>query len=110
VESTATRCRQHRWEFEHTEPAVRVAVERATEKLNKFTRLVYENILYYVGLVLDPRIKTSLIEAQMSASDARLMVDRVRAFLHREYPDEVTLPPMVDRPEGMSGTQCLRNS
>jgi hypothetical protein len=91
-------------ECEHIEPAVRVAVERATEKLNKFTRLVDENILYYVGLVLDPRIKTSLIEAQMSASDARLMVNRVRAFLHREYPAEVTLPPMVDRPEGMSGT------
>lgn len=61
-------------DFEGVDADIRQAVERATRKMNKFLKKMDDNILYYVAVALDPRIKTSLIDAQMDESNARLIV------------------------------------
>lgn len=43
------------------------------------------NILYYVAAVLDPRIKISVIRAQMKEEDSNVIVAQVREFL-KQYP------------------------
>ncbi|KAJ5878301.1 hypothetical protein N7455_001766, partial [Penicillium solitum] len=40
---------------------IRDTVERGIRKMNKFTRKIDDNLLYYMASVLDPRIKSSLI-------------------------------------------------
>jgi len=91
-------------EFTGVDADIRQAVERATRKMDQFTKKMDDNILYYVAVVLDPRIKTSLIEAQMDESSARLITSEVREFLKREYPFDPILPSNAERPSGMSET------
>jgi hypothetical protein len=91
-------------DFEGVDVDIREAVERAIRKMNKFTKKMDDNILYYVAATLDPRIKTSLIEAQMDQSDARLIISQVREFFKREYPFNPVLPSNTDRLSGMSET------
>jgi hypothetical protein len=50
------------------------AVETEIQKLGKFIKIMDGNILYYVAAILDPRIKTSYIKAQISKPDARLII------------------------------------
>ena len=91
-------------DFEGVDASIQDAVERATGKMNKFTKKMDDNILYYVAAALDPRIKTSFIEAQMDESSARLITSEVREFLKREYPFDPVLPSNAERPSGMSET------
>ena len=65
-------------DFEGVNEDIRAAVEGGIRKMNKFARMMDDNVLYYVAAVLDPRIKTSLIEAQMSEPDAQLIISQVR--------------------------------
>ncbi|KAF7184345.1 hypothetical protein CNMCM7691_005097 [Aspergillus felis] len=64
-------------DFRNINVDIRDAVERGIQKMNKFVKRMDDNILYYVGSVLDPRIKTSLIEAQMSEQDSQLIISQV---------------------------------
>lgn len=83
---------------------IRDAVERGIQKMNKFARKMDTNLLYYVASALDPRIESSLIGSQMSEQDAGLIISQVRDFLKREYPHELSMSCIVDRPPGMSET------
>ena len=68
--------------------------------MNKFAKKMDGNILYYVAAVLDPRIKTSVIRAQMNQEDANVIVSQVREFLKKQYPlDEAS----SSSPECLSG-------
>jgi hypothetical protein len=93
-------------DFEDVNIEIRDAVERGIRKMNKFARKMYDNLLYYVASVLDPRIKSSLIVSQMSEQDSGLIVSQVREFLKKEYPPEPFVSCEVDhpRPAGMSET------
>ncbi|KAJ5704488.1 hypothetical protein N7536_000177 [Penicillium majusculum] len=91
-------------DFEDVDTEIRDAVERGIQKMNKFARKMDTNLLYYVASVLDPRIKSSLIGSQMSEQDAGLIISQVREFLKREYPHELSMSCIVDRPPGMSET------
>jgi hypothetical protein len=93
-----------RGDFEGVNGDIRAAVEWGIRKMNKFARLMDDNILYYVAAVLDPRIKTSLIQAQMSEPDAQLIISQVREFLKKQYPFVPALPSTPDRPPGMPET------
>lgn len=88
-------------DFSVVNATVQAAVRPALEKVEKFTRKMDENILYYVATVLDPRIKTSLIRAHMGAADATLIVAQVRGFLQREYPFIASQQPEPTQPPGM---------
>ncbi|KAL6240226.1 hypothetical protein RBB50_012873 [Rhinocladiella similis] len=68
-------------DFQNIHTSVQEAARHALEKAEKFIREMDENILYYVSTVLGPRIKTSLITAQMNTVDAALTVSQVRDFL-----------------------------
>ena len=91
-------------DFEGVNKDIRAAVEGGIRKMNKFARIMDDNILYYMAAVLDPRIKTSLIEAQMSEPDAQLIISQVRDFLKKQYPFVPTQPSNPDRPPGMPET------
>jgi len=88
--------------FEGVDEDIRHAVEGAIKKMNKFAKKMDDNILYYVAAVLDPRIKTSFIKAQMNGPDAELVIGQVRDFLKKEYPFDPVLPCNTGRPAGMS--------
>ena len=66
---------------------VQVAAGKAIRKLDKFTKKMDDNLLHYIACILDPRIKTKFIAAQMSQSDAQYIIGEVRSFL-KEYPFE----------------------
>jgi hAT family C-terminal dimerisation region len=72
--------------------------------MNQFLKKADDNILYYVAVALDPRIKTSIFDAPMDKSNARLITSEVREFLKREYSLDPILPPNMERPSGMSET------
>jgi hAT family C-terminal dimerisation region len=55
-----------------------------------------------VAYVLDPRIKTTFIAAQMSEPDAEIIIGQVRSFLGKEYPFEATILTQLERPLRMS--------
>jgi hypothetical protein len=55
----------------------------------------------YVAAVLDPRIKMSLIEAQMNKEGAELIASEVHEFFKHEYPFQPSLPLETERPSGM---------
>jgi hypothetical protein len=93
--------RMAKGQFKDVDVDLREAVESATTKMDNFTRKMDGNILYYVAAVLDPRIKTSLIEAQMSKEDADLITSEVRGFLKQKYPFHPSLPLDTERPSGM---------
>ena len=93
-------------DFDDVNIEIRDAVERGIRKMNKFARIMDDNLLYYVASVLDPRIKSSLIVSQMSEQDSGLIISQVREFLKKEYPPEPFVSCEVDhpRPAGMSET------
>lgn len=93
--------RMAKGDFKNASADLREAVERASKKMEKFTQLMDDNILYYVAAVLDPRIKTSLIEGQMNIEDAELITSQVREFFKRKYPFQPSLPMDTERPSGM---------
>ncbi|EED13963.1 hypothetical protein TSTA_101990 [Talaromyces stipitatus ATCC 10500] len=45
--------------------------------MDKFTKKMDSNIIYYVAAILDPRVKTSFIRAQISKSDADVIVSDI---------------------------------
>jgi hypothetical protein len=61
-------------DFKNLTVEIQDAAEKGIWKMNKFAKRMDDNILYYVASILDPRIKTSFIEAQMSAPNAQLIV------------------------------------
>ena len=65
-------------DFEGIAKDIQDAVEAGIQKLGKFTKIMDGNILYYVAAILDPRIKTSYIKAQMSEPDMYLIISQVR--------------------------------
>jgi hypothetical protein len=69
--------------------------------MNKFAKKMDGNILYYVAAVLDPRIKTSVIRAQMNKEDINVIVSQVREFLMKQYPLNKASPSSPERPSGM---------
>jgi hypothetical protein len=91
-------------DFEDITFEIREAVDKGIQKMNKYAKRMDNNILYYVASVLDPRIKTSFIEAQMSAPDAQLIISQVREFLQKDYPFHPIPPSDPERPPGMSET------
>ncbi|KAK9372518.1 ribonuclease H-like domain-containing protein [Lipomyces chichibuensis] len=91
-------------DFEGVNADIRDAVEGGIRKMNKFARMMDDKILYYVASVLDPRIKTSCLEAQMSNADALLIASQVRDFLKKQYPFNLVVPSSPERPPGMSET------
>jgi hypothetical protein len=91
-------------DFEGTSKEIQDAIEAGVHKMDKFTKMMDANILYYVAAILDPRIKTSFIKAQMSEPDAHLVISQVREFLKKEYPFETVSPSTLERPPGMPET------
>jgi hypothetical protein len=89
-------------DFEDVTVEIQDAAEKGIRKMNKFAKRMDDNILYYVASILDPRIKTSFIEAQMSAPDAQLIMSQVREFLQKDYPFYPIPPSGPERPPGMS--------
>lgn len=52
--------------------------------------------------MLDPRIRSSLIESQTSKQDERLIISQAREFLREGHPHEVSISYEIDRPTGVS--------
>lgn len=91
-------------EFQGVHATVKASVQHAKEKADKFMRKMDENILYYVATVLDPRIKTSLIDAHMSSADASVITSQVRTFLTTKYPLKTATRQEPRQPIGMPDT------
>jgi hAT family C-terminal dimerisation region/Domain of unknown function (DUF4413) len=91
-------------DFTNVSREVQAAAGKAIRKLDKFTKKMDDNLLHYVACILDPRIKTKFIAAQMSQSDAQHIIGEVRSFLKKEYPFEAPVSTRSERPSGMSET------
>ncbi|KAJ5737452.1 uncharacterized protein N7483_002577 [Penicillium malachiteum] len=93
-------------DFEDVNIEIRDAMERGIQKMNKFARIMDDNLLYYVAPVLNQRIKSSLIVSQMSEQSSGVIVSQVREFLKKDYTPEPFVSCEVDhpRPAGMSET------
>jgi hAT family C-terminal dimerisation region/Domain of unknown function (DUF4413) len=89
-------------DFSNVSREVQAAAGKAIRKLDKFTKKMDDNVLHYVACILDPRIKTRFITAQMSQSDAQHIIGEVRSFLKKEYPFEAPVSTQSERPSGMS--------
>jgi hypothetical protein len=72
--------------------------------MNKFTKKMDSNIIYYVAAVLDPQVKTSFIRAQMSQSDADVIISDIREYIKKQYPASPTSSSSAERPPGMPET------
>ncbi|EED22563.1 hypothetical protein TSTA_060550 [Talaromyces stipitatus ATCC 10500] len=66
--------------------------------MDKFTKKMDSNIIYYVAAILNPRVKTSFIQAQMSKSDADVIVSNIREYLKKQYPASPISSSSVERP------------
>ena len=88
-------------DFQGIAKDVQDAAGAGIRKMDKFAHKMDGNILYYVAAVLDPRIKTSVIRAQMTEEDASVIVSQVREFLKKQYPVGELSPSKPDRPSGM---------
>ncbi|EED11685.1 conserved hypothetical protein [Talaromyces stipitatus ATCC 10500] len=91
-------------DFQEITKEVQNAVEGGIRKMDKFTKKMDSNIIYYVAAILDPRVKTSFIRAQMSKSDADVIVSDIREYLKKQYPASPTSSSSAERPPGMPGT------
>jgi hAT family C-terminal dimerisation region len=88
-------------DFQGITKDIQDAAEAGIQKMNKFAKKMDGNILYYVAAVLDPRIKTSVIRAQMNQEDANVIVSQVREFLKKQYPLDEDSSSSPERPSGM---------
>lgn len=91
-------------DFQEVTEEVQNAVEAGILKMDKFTKKMDSNIIYYVAAVLDPRVKTSFIRAQMSKSDADAIVSDTREYIKKQYPASPASSSSAERPPGMPET------
>lgn len=91
-------------DFKDAPAEIREIVDKGIQKMNKFAKKMDGNILYYVASSLDPRVKPSFIESQMSVDDAHLIISEARDFLKKEYPFHAIGPSQPGRPQGMPET------
>ncbi|EED12102.1 hypothetical protein TSTA_001730 [Talaromyces stipitatus ATCC 10500] len=91
-------------DFQEITKEVQNAVEGGIRKMDKFTKKMDSNIIYYMAAILDPRVKTSFIQAQMSKSDADVIISNIHKYLKKQYPASPTSSSSAERPPGMPGT------
>lgn len=51
--------------------------------MDEFADKMDGSTLYYVAAALDPRIKTSVVKAQMSKADENTIMSRIRQYLKK---------------------------
>ena len=63
-----------------------IAAGSAIDKYQKYYSFMDNSIIYYVAAVLDPQVKTQLLEHELSKSDAKNLIQSLREELHGLYP------------------------
>ena len=71
-------------DFRRLDSGLVSAVRKGIEVFDKYYGLMSEHDLYYVALVLDPRVKTKWIQDNVPNPTA--VIDRIRTFLKATYP------------------------
>jgi len=71
-------------DFRRLDSGLVLAVRKGIKVFDKYYGLMSEHDLYYVALVLDPRVKTKWI--QDNVPNLTVVIDRIRTFLKATYP------------------------
>jgi hypothetical protein len=71
-------------EWAHIDQQTVKAVQAGLDKFNKYNEYMKENMIYFVALILDPRIKTCWIKKNMEDPDT--LIEEIRTFLKATYP------------------------
>jgi hypothetical protein len=72
--------------------------------MDKFTKKMNSSIIYYMAAILNPRVKTSFIRAQISKSDTDMIVSDIHEYIKKQYPASPTSSSSAERPPGMPET------
>jgi hypothetical protein len=91
MERTLKAISRRQGQYSHFDNNIVSAIKRGMEKFNDYRLLMEGNDIYYIALVLDPRIKTQWIKDYCDEPDK--IIDRIRKFLKATYPPDIDLPP-----------------
>jgi hypothetical protein len=73
-------------DFQDFDLDISIAAESAIDKYQKYYSFMDDSSTYYAATVLDPRVKTHLLEHELSKSDAKTLIQGLREELHKLYP------------------------
>ncbi|KAH8799135.1 ribonuclease H-like domain-containing protein [Xylogone sp. PMI_703] len=72
-------------DFQDFDPDVAFAAKSAIDKYQKYYSFMDDSNTYYAAAILDPRVKTRLLEHELPKSDARILIQGLREELHEQY-------------------------
>ncbi|EED14468.1 hypothetical protein TSTA_106780 [Talaromyces stipitatus ATCC 10500] len=101
--------KNNKGDFQEITKEIQNAVEGGIRKMDKFTKKMDSNIIYYVAAILNPQVKTSFIQAQISKSDADMIVSDIREYLKKQYPASPTSSSSAERPPDSSPEMWFHN-
>jgi hypothetical protein len=87
-------------DFQDFDLDISQAAGSAIDKYQKYYSFMDDSNTYYAAAVLDPRVKTQLLEHELSKSDAKILIQSLREELHEQYPSisETTPPTLSAKP------------
>jgi hypothetical protein len=71
-------------QFSDVSDDIRCAFQAGVAQVKEYTSLINNNILYYAAAILDPRIKSNLIQEQCSTNADKIIL-RIQEYLKQEY-------------------------
>jgi hypothetical protein len=72
-------------EFSELHPEISAAAAAGLKKFQKYYDLMDGQDAYYVGLILDPRFKTLLLEKELGKVTAPKVITHIKELLHEHY-------------------------
>jgi hypothetical protein len=72
--------------FKDIDESIRVAVCAGLGKYKKYYTFIDTMDVYYIAMILDPRIKCELLKQELDKEGAHEVIEQMRAFLHQHYP------------------------
>jgi hypothetical protein len=71
-------------QFSNVNDDIRCAFQARVTQVEEYTSLINNNILYYATAILDPRIKSNLIQEQYGTGADEIIL-QIREYLKQEY-------------------------
>ncbi|EED12073.1 hypothetical protein TSTA_001440 [Talaromyces stipitatus ATCC 10500] len=94
--------KNNKGDFQEVTKKVQNAVEAGIWKIDKFTKKMDLNIIYYIAAVLNLQVKISFIRAQMSKSDVDVIVSDIHEYIKKQYSASPTSSSSAERPPDSS--------
>lgn len=86
-------------DFQDFDLNISKAAASAIEKYQKYYSFIDDSHTYNAAAVLDPRVKTRLLEHELPNSDTRIFIQGLREVLHQQYPPipDTTLSILLEK-------------